>query len=301
MSNNKSIFDQFNQIFDNFNKNIGDIIVETIKNTSYKMNRAGSEHTWGALDSMINNVEIYLGYVTGTLRNYFYTYFSTSTVYKGLKNYSWVYSQNLTKNKIVDELNHMLGQSDLYYRNFTPVVNNLIIPTAKLLYDRMIEVRESIYFFIKQNNDFAKANQKEISELKLDLNLLFSTFDKRVEEIVDSWLDVWYAYWDWWYQSQWLTLINALDNFKNEYELHLRQFDLVRTIVYNNVDDINSLNELLGEPVTAFLRLKDFDRSLYYSEIGKLTEIITDVMSLNYKSITNVIRENVNTIIPVVR
>jgi hypothetical protein len=297
MSNENNFSELYNNNITEINNILSSLIIDNIDNYVTKAAKDVVSYSWGELDSMIHNTEVALGYVTGTLRTYFYSFFGVATVYTGMKDYSWLYAQNLTKAKVINELNHLMSNFDLYYRNFTPFVENLYIPSIKLLFDKAKELHDTLYFFIKQNNDYCKDLDSRLTELNMVFyNFLFS-FRTEVTEIVKDYFKIWYDHWNMWIETHWNVLLDELESYQADYNNFKKLFYALENKVENISDRIEWVIKLLEKPVTNFLKLKTTDNELYKSELYKLREVINDAINLNYTSISDDINNNVNVII----
>lgn len=288
-------------ILHGLNITIGNYLLSSVKNNITTMSRTAADFSFEEIDTMISNTEYYLGYVIGTLRNYFYSFYSSSMGYKALKDYDWLYVESLFKYKVVNELNYMMDNKSIYYRDFEPVLTNHIIPSSRLIYDQWKDVDRSIrYYFdfafelIYNNNTLINQTTEELRDFKYN-------FVRNVEDLITSRFNIWYAYWEYFYNAQWAVLVEELreyqrdyNSFKRDYNNHVIVFNRLSESVRVNERNIDNLYAVLAEPISRFYNTKNIDPQLYWNELRMLDNIVMDFLTLDDISVRDSIADKID-------
>lgn len=288
----------FSENINGINNMLSDTIGKVLNRNVKRGSVSGSDLDWRDINILIYNTEWNLQYEYGTLISFYYGFFGMSMTYKAFRDYSWTYSENCVKDKIYNECNYLLAHSDLYWRDFALFVNDFIVPSTKLLFDKTSDVAESLRYDISRNTDFCNDNEIRINYLMVEFNNIQLNLQGVINEAINTMFDGWYREWELWKELEWKTVVETIESLQSDFDDNRKQMIAKFQDLDKQVEKLNWVIELLRLPVSSFLAYKTDYPELYEAEIKKLPEIMYDAFGINYRSISDTIEKKLDVIIP---
>jgi hypothetical protein len=235
------------------------------------------------------------------LGNVSYRYLNFLAMQGGLSNWSYNYVITVYKSNLAAQLTTLLAQSEVTYTYGLfydySFVDRWIMPRIKETYDKAVSFRNSIILSMENIDKAVIRNKDDIDNMQKQIASLNTTFNDRVDNLIEVWFESWYAYWDWWYKSQWETLVDELVSFKTEYDLFIENAQVVIDTVEQQSVDLEDIKKRLKTPFSNVYELKETDNDAFTYQLHLLKELVIEALALDFPSVRETMIENLDTIL----